>query len=188
MFMSSYFCSQIGWEFLRMWVRQSVITGQGQCTCCPDGSHHTYACIGTVLWFHGSTDTVSRFDSTLTDAMRSTAVFASRASSLCTYHVLPVRLPVCFPSRFTCLFTLPFWTVNSSMLIILFYAYLLQLICRLIIPGLMTRLPLTPVCTCISQSDIYTVGDEDSFLIFNLLCNHPTSATCEIPHTLSHPF
>ena len=28
------------------------------------------------------------------------------------------------------------------------------------------------------------VGDEDSFLIFNLLCNHPKGVTCEIPHTL----
>ena len=78
-----------------------------------------------MLRFHGSTDTVSHFDSMLTDTMCSTDVFASRASSLCTYHVLPVRLPVCFPSRFMCLFTLPFWTVDSSMLTILFYAYLL---------------------------------------------------------------
>ncbi|KIM50517.1 hypothetical protein SCLCIDRAFT_145257 [Scleroderma citrinum Foug A] len=31
------------------------------------------------------------------------------------------------------------------------------------------------------------IGDEDLFLIFNLLCNHPTSVTCEIPHTLLVP-
>ena len=28
------------------------------------------------------------------------------------------------------------------------------------------------------------VGDGDSSLIFNLLCNHPKGVTCEIPHTL----
>ena len=28
------------------------------------------------------------------------------------------------------------------------------------------------------------VGDEDSFLIFNLLCNHPKGVTCKIPRTL----
>ena len=44
----------------------------------------------------------------------------------------------------------------------------------------------TCVCTCIScisQFSIYTVGDGDSFPIFNLLCNHP-NVTCEIPRTL----
>ena len=51
----------------------------------------------------------------------------------------------------------------------------------------MTRLPFTTLCTCISQSDIYTIGDGDSSLIFNLLCNHPTSVTCEIPRTLLVP-
>ena len=50
-----------------------------------------------------------------------------------------------------------------------------------------TRLPFTLVCTCISQSDIYMVGDGDSSLIFNLLCNHPTSVTSEIPRTLLVP-
>ena len=43
------------------------------------------------------------------------------------------------------------------------------------------------VCTCISQSLIYRVGDGDSSLIFNLLCNHPEGATCEIPRTLPRP-
>ena len=52
----------------------------------------------------------------------------------------------------------------------------------------MTLLPLTTVCTCIYQPGIYTVGDEDLFLIFNLLCNHPTSVTCEIPRTLLVPY
>ena len=52
----------------------------------------------------------------------------------------------------------------------------------------MTLLPLTTVCTCIYQPGIYMVGDEDLFLIFNLLCNHPTSATCEIPRTLLVPY
>ena len=48
-------------------------------------------------------------------------------------------------------------------------------------------LPFMTVCICISQSHIYMVGDEDSFLIFNLLCNHPISVTCEIPRTLLVP-
>ena len=89
--------------------------------------------------------------------------------------------------------TLPFWTVNSSMLTISPYAYpfclvdssaeLLFLDCD----SSLTCLPFMTVCTCISQSHIYTVGDEDSFLIFNLLCNHPTSVKCEIPRTLHLP-
>ena len=54
----------------------------------------------------------------------------------------------------------------------------------------MTRLPFTNVCTCmscISPFTIYMVGDGDSSLIFNLLCNHPTSVNREIPRTLSFP-
>ena len=31
------------------------------------------------------------------------------------------------------------------------------------------------------------IGDEDLFLIFNLLCNHPEGVTCEIPRTLPRP-
>ena len=62
-----------------------------------------------------------------------------------------------------------------------------QLVCRVIIPGLMTPLPFTSVCTCIYPLGIYTIEDGDSSLIFNLLCNHPTSVTCEIPRTLLVP-
>ena len=63
------------------------------------------------------------------------------------------------------------------------YAYLFQLV----ISGLMARLPFTPVCTCISLSDIYTIEDVGILPIFNLLCNHPTSVTCKIPRTLLIP-
>ena len=124
------------------------------------------------------------------DAMHSTDVSTSHASGSHTYHVLPVCLLVCSLFLFTFLFTLPLWIVDSSMLTFLSYTYSLmtcQLVRRLVIPRLMTPLPLTPVCTCIYQPGIYTVGDVDLFLIFNLLCNHPTSATCEIPCTLLIP-
>ena len=79
------------------------------------------------------------------------------------------------------------------MLTILSYAYPFRLIDSsadslfLDYDSFMTRLPFTTVCTCISQTVIYTVGDEDSFLIFNLLCNHPTSVTSENPCTLLVP-
>ena len=62
-----------------------------------------------------------------------------------------------------------------------------RLVCRVIIPGLMTPLPFMPVCTCIYPPCIYTIEDGDLSLIFNLLCNHPTSVTCEIPRTLLVP-
>ena len=52
----------------------------------------------------------------------------------------------------------------------------------------MTRLSFMTLCTCISQSDIYTIGDGDLSLIFNLLCNHPTSVKCKIPHNSPPPF
>ena len=119
--------------------------------------------------------------------MCSTDVPTSRASGSRTCHVLPVCLLVCFLSRFTCFLTLPLWTVDSSMLTISHYAFPFRLVCRVIIPGLMTPLRLTPVCTCIYSLDIYTIEDGDSSLIFNLLCNHPTSVTCEIPRTLLVP-
>ena len=135
-----------------------------------------------LLRFYGPTDFVPLFEITLTDAVRSTDVSISRVSG-----------------SLTCTFPLPFhvflhFTVTDCRLV---YAYcsvlrLLvmahQLVCRVVIPGLMTLLPFTTVCTCIHQSCIYTVGDEDSFLIFNLLCNHPTSVTCKIPRTLPRPF
>ena len=49
------------------------------------------------------------------------------------YVFLPVshvsdRVLVCSRSRFTCLFTLPFWTHDSSVLTVLSYAYLFRLV------------------------------------------------------------
>ena len=49
------------------------------------------------------------------------------------YHMFLARILVCSRLRFTCLLTLPFWTVDSSMLTILSYTYLLRtfvLVCR----------------------------------------------------------
>ena len=124
------------------------------------------------------------------DAMRSTDVFTSHVSRSHTNHVLSVRLLVCLLSRFTCFLTC---TIMDCRLVYAYHSVLRllfltrRLVCRVVIPGLMTLLPFMTVCTCIYQLDIYTVGDEDSFLIFNLLCNHPTSVTCEIPRTLLVP-
>ena len=81
-----------------------------------------------LLRFYGPTDFVSSFKSTLTDAMRSMDVSTSRVSGSRTHHVLPARLLVCLLSRFTCFFTLPIWIVDSSMLTILSYTYLLRLV------------------------------------------------------------
>ena len=148
-----------------------------------------------MLRFHRYTDNCLVFEISLMDAMRSTDVSASRANRSRTYHMLPVRLLVCYwftysyvPISFSCV--LLYFTGMDCRLICA-YCFILCLpfsTCRLVIPGLMTCVLLTPICTCISQSSIYTVGDEDSFLIFNLLCNHPTSVTCKIPRTLPHPF
>ena len=120
----------------------------------------------------------------------------------------PDSLTRTFPFRITCSqtvylyvpipvshvsLTLPIWIVDSSMLTISSYAYsfcLVDLSVELLFldyDSFMTRLPFTTICTCISQSRIYMVGDGDSSLIFNLLCNHPKSVTCEIPHTLLIP-
>ena len=76
-----------------------------------------------MLRFHGLLTLFSFMISTLTDAMRSTDISASRASGSRMYHVLPVRLLVCFLSRFICFFTLPLWTVDSSMLTISLYTF-----------------------------------------------------------------
>ena len=143
-----------------------------------------------MLRFYGSTDFVPFFESTLMDAMHSMDVFTSHVSRLHTNHVLSVCLLVCFLSCFTCFLTC---TIMDCRLVYAYHSVLCllfltrQLVCRVVIPRLMTLLPFTTVCTCIYRLDIYMVGDEDSFLIFNLLCNHPTSVTCEIPHTLLVP-
>ena len=108
-------------------------------------------------------------------------------------HMFPARVLVCPQSRFTCIFTLLFWAVDSSMLTILSYAYSFCLVDSsaeslfLDYDSSMTHFPFMTLCTCISQSDIYTIEDGDSSLIFNLLCNHPKGVTCEIPRTLLVP-
>ena len=120
--------------------------------------------------------TISRFYwhyfltiSTLTDAMRSTDVSASRASSSCTYHMLLVCLLVCFPSPFH---MLSYFTDLDCRLI---YAYCLTicfplLSCQLVCRSLFLELWLISysfrfaylfrtICTCIlciSQFTIYT--------------------------------
>ena len=122
--------------------------------------------------------------------MCSMDVSASRATRSRTCHVLTGSLTRVFPFPFHMSL---YFTIMDCRLV---YAYLSilclpittrQLICRLVIPRLMTPLPLVSVCTCTYQPDIYTIADEDSFLIFNLLCNHPTSVTCKIPCTLQVP-
>ena len=145
----------------------------------------------------------------LMDAMRSMDVSVSRASGSHTYHMLSDRLLVCLRSRLTCFLTC---TIMDRQLVYnyvfclhlllldrrLVYAYC-SVLCLLFSTHLQsryswtlthttTRLPFTTLCTCISQSDIYTIGDGDLSLIFNLLCNHPTSVKCEIPHNSPPPF
>ena len=80
-----------------------------------------------MLWFHLLLTLFSFSRSTLMDALHSMDV--SHASGSHTL-VFPFRIMshqtrvlVCSRSRFTCFFTLPFWTVDSSMLTILSYAY-----------------------------------------------------------------
>ena len=126
----------------------------------------------------------------LTDAMRSTDVSVSRVSISRIHHVLPDRLLVCFHSCFTCFLT----CTNMDCRLVYAYHFTLRfplltrrLIWRVIIPVHCLHLLVTTICTCIYSLSIYVIGDEDSFLIFNLLCNHPTSVTCEIPRTLLAP-
>ena len=70
--------------------------------------------------------------SMLTDTMRSMDVSRVPDSPisyvLFPYHMPPARVLVRFPFHFTCLSTLPIWTVNSSMLTILSYAYSFRLV------------------------------------------------------------
>ena len=89
-------------------------------------------------------------------------VFLCYCSRLTTHPCLLVCLMLTLFGLLTCLPTRYSWTLTRTM----------------------TRLLFTAVCTCILQSDIYTIGDGDSSLIFNLLCNHPKVVTCEIPRNL----
>ena len=84
-----------------------------------------------------------------------------RFSLMLTPFVSSTRLTTCY-----------FWMHDSSL-----YLRLVSLLtdCLYLYPS-------------ISQFTIYTVGDGDLSLIFNLLCNHPTSVNREIPQTLSFPY
>ena len=104
---------------------------------------------------------------------------------------VPGSLTRMFPFRFTCF---SYFTDMDRRLVYAYHFVLclpftthLQSRYSWTLTRTLTHLPFTTVCTCISQSDIYTIGDGDSSLIFNLLCNHPKSVTCEIPRTLLVP-
>ena len=150
--------------------------------------------------------------STLMDAMRSMDV--SRSPDLLISY--PVSCATSshtrtFPSPFHMFSYLYYFGPLTCLLTFLAYAFL-RLSCRLVSvltftayaflfylvdsshislfldsDSSLTHFPFTYVCTCISQTIIYTVGDGDLFPIFNLLCNHPKGVTCEIPCTLPHP-
>ena len=143
------------------------------------------------------------------DVSRSLDSLASHSRFL--YHVPPARVFVCFPFRFTyfyeyglttrlrLLVCFPFLPLSRQLV----YAYLYCL--HLSFCSLSTRLstryfwnlrfPLTHSSTYGSSisfvylylylADYYIYGLEMGLLpIFNLLCNHPKSVTCEIPRTL----
>ena len=140
------------------------------------------------------------------DVSRISRIPVSRATGLCThtfpfpFHVFSylyeyglltrLRLLVCSACSFYDLptHTLTFLTYAFLPLYCrLIYAYLLQLVdlsgnsLFLNYDLFTTHFPFTNICNCISQYTIYTVGDEDLFPIFNLLCNHPKGVTCKIP-------
>ena len=106
------------------------------------------------------------------------------------YHMSPDRLLVRLHSRLTCFLTC---TIMNCRLVYDYVSCLCLpllthwLVCRVVIPGSWLVYLLCLFVLVFVLLDIYVVGDEDSFLIFNLLCNHPTSVTCEIPHTLLVP-
>ena len=131
-----------------------------------------------------------------------------------TYHVTPGSLTRMFPSGVTCSRLVYLYVSVPVSRVSLHYLFglttrLRLLTClmlslyisstRLCLPLLlmitcyslstryswtMTHLPFMNICNCISQFTIYTIGDGDSSLIFNLLCNHPKGVTCEIPRPL----
>ena len=144
-----------------------------------------------MLRFHSFTDFTFFFDK------YTHGCYALNGCTRITCHRFAYLSRVTGP--LTCMFPFPFhvslyFTIVDCRLVYAYHSVLrlpvtaCRLVCRVVIPGPLTHLPFTTVCTCISQSDIYMVEDEDSFLIFNLLCNHPTSATCEIPRTLVVPY
>ena len=140
-----------------------------------------------LLRFYGPTDFVSFF----LKYAHGYYVLNGRICITCLWFAYSSRVTSPLTRMFPFPFHVsPYFTVMDCRLVYAYRSVLRlpfttrRLVCRVVIPRLMTLLPLTTVCTCIYQPGIYTVGDEDSFLIFNLLCNHPTSATCEIPHML----
>ena len=144
-----------------------------------------------MLRFHVSTDFILLFIvcSRTLCAQRTYPYHVSSFRATFTCYWIAYYLYVSFPVSHVSLLV-PIWIVDSSMnyhSVLRLLPLSRRLICRVIIPGLMTCLPLMTVCTCIYLPGIYTVGDGDSSLIFNLLCNHPTSVTCEIPRTLLVP-
>ena len=140
-----------------------------------------------MLWFHGFTD--NHFLLSIVHSWmlctQWTYLHHVRTHS-CTYHMLPVRLLVCSLFLFTCLSTLPLWIVDSSMLTVSRYAYLLRLVDSSADSLFLDYSTYSCLYLYLPVQYIYD-WDEDLFLIFNLLCNHPASVTCEIPRTLLVP-
>ena len=116
----------------------------------------------SLLWFHATVVVLLTF-----------FPYKLRSRTLCaqwTYNVTLAHLLVCFPlchmfstcvlvypwSCFTCPFTLPFWTVNSSVLMFLAYAYSFCLVdlspksLFLDSDSYSDLFTFTAVCTCIS--------------------------------------
>ena len=122
-----------------------------------------------------------------------------------------VRSCSCFTCFLTCtnmdcrLVSLRFLITSVSFCLVNLSAYISRLclssflsrrlVCRLVISRTMTHSPVYSSCVSLqtfvlvsSYAQVVSlyirVGDGDPFPIFNLLCNHPKGATCEIPCTL----
>ena len=128
-------------------------------------------------------------------------------------HVISARTLVCSRSRFVCFLTLPIWIDDLSPVTYLSYAFPLRLVDSSMLTFLTYAYPFRlndsstellfldsdslsiygsylslRTYVIVSRSSLYIwVGDGDSLPIFNLLCNHPKGATCEIPRTLPRP-
>ena len=130
------------------------------------------------------------------------------AYSRIPYHVPPARVLVRSRSHLTCFPLLYRYGLSTRPRILVCTPYLLsslRLVFMLTITAyafpfqsvdssaaslfldsdsLLSHFPFLYLCTCISQTTIYTGWRWGSFPIFNLLCNHPKGVTCEIPRTL----
>ena len=79
-----------------------------------------------MLWFHGFTDNRFLLSIVCSRTLCAQQMYPHHVRTHSrTYHVLPVRLLVCSLFLFMCLSTLPLWIVDSSMLTVSRYAYLL---------------------------------------------------------------